>query len=144
MEVSTNGTECRGEKGVDLPDGERIQRLFGERSTKGKEVLWRDLGLDVIEQPEGLVMNLRGGGRVFIYSKPDHKAATYTILNFPIENIDEAVENLGELGITLEKFGGESATDKKGIFRGVERNLGPNIAWFRDPAGNFLSVLEEK
>lgn len=100
------------------------------------------LGLDVITEKEGLAIKLAGGADLFIYPKKDHRPATFTVLNFKVSNIDEAVDELISAGISLETFGGDIQTDAKGIFRGKEINLGPNIAWFRDPAGNFLSVVE--
>jgi catechol 2,3-dioxygenase-like lactoylglutathione lyase family enzyme len=100
------------------------------------------LGLDVITEKEGLAIKLAGGADLFIYSKKDHQPATFTVLNFKVSNIDEAVDELTSAGISLETFDGDIQTDAKGIFRGKEINLGPNIAWFRDPAGNFLSVVE--
>jgi catechol 2,3-dioxygenase-like lactoylglutathione lyase family enzyme len=94
------------------------------------------LGLKVTEEPAGLGLQLAGGGRVFIYPKPDHVPATFTVLNFRVEDIEKAVEQLAELGINFESYEG---TDDKGINRG---DRGPAIAWFKDPSGNFLSVLE--
>ncbi len=94
-------------------------------------------------EEEGLAIKI-GGSDIFLYPKDDHKAATFTVLNFPVQNIDEAVEELKGRGIRFEEFQGEMKTDEKGIYRGKERGHGPNIAWFKDPAGNFLSVLEEK
>jgi catechol 2,3-dioxygenase-like lactoylglutathione lyase family enzyme len=107
------------------------------------------LGLDVITEKEGLAIKLAGGADLFIYPKKDHRypkkdhrPATFTVLNFKVSSIDEAVDELVSADISLETFGGDIQTDAKGIFRGKEINLGPNIAWFRDPAGNFLSVVE--
>ncbi len=110
---------------------------------KAKEFYRETLGLEVSEMPEGLALNIAGGGSVFIYPKGNHEPATFTVLNFPVKNIDDAVERLKGLGIRFESFEGEMKTDEKGIFRGASRGEGPNIAWFKDPAGNFLSVIEE-
>jgi catechol 2,3-dioxygenase-like lactoylglutathione lyase family enzyme len=93
------------------------------------------LGLKIDEQPEGLGLHLANGGRVFLYPKDDHVPATFTVLNFPVDDIEKAVEQLAGLGVTFESY---PDTDEKGINRG----MGPDIAWFKDPAGNFLSVLE--
>jgi len=112
--------------------------------SKAKEFYGKTLGIEVFEEEEGLALQIKGGGSVFIYPKDDHKAATFTVLNFPVQNLDEAVDKLKGLGIRFESFEGEMKTDEKGIYRGKERGQGPNIAWFKDPAGNFLSVLEEK
>jgi len=73
--------------------------------------------------------------------KANHTPASFTVLNFPVDDIDEAVDKLKELGVTFEQYGGDIKTDEKGISRA---NGGPQIAWFKDPAGNILSVLEMK
>jgi hypothetical protein len=79
-------------------------------------------------------------GCIFVYPKKDHTAASFTILNFPVENIDEAVEALTANGVTFEHY---EMTDEKGIARGLSRNMGPDIAWFKDPSGNILSILQQ-
>lgn len=112
-------------------DLNQAKTFYGER-----------LGLEVSEDKEGLALRLAGGGQVFIYPKPDHEPATFTVLNFPVDNIDRAVDELTKLGVQFESYDGELKTDDKGIFRGGERGEGPNIAWFKDPSGNVLSVLE--
>lgn len=100
------------------------------------------LGLEVGDVPEmeGLLqVRLAGGGRILIYPKPDHAPATFTILNFPVDDIEGAVTELTSRGVAFEVYDeGPVATDERGISRGE----GPRIAWFRDPAGNILSVLE--
>ncbi|HEY3025475.1 MAG TPA: VOC family protein [Pyrinomonadaceae bacterium] len=111
---------------------------------KAKEFYGQTLGLEVSETPEGLALKIAGGGQVFIYPKPNHEPATFTILNFPVDDIDEAVDQLIKLGVRFEHYEGEMKTDAKGIFRGADRGQGPNIAWFKDPAGNILSVIEQK
>jgi catechol 2,3-dioxygenase-like lactoylglutathione lyase family enzyme len=111
---------------------------------KAKEFYGQTLGLEVSETPEGLGLRIAGGGQVFIYPKPNHEPATFTVLNFPVEKIDKAVDQLTKLGVRFEQYEGEMKTDEKGIFRGAASGEGPNIAWFKDPAGNVLSVLEEK
>ena len=101
------------------------------------------LGVDVTDNEEGgLELSFPDSGSVFIYPKEDHEAATFTVLNFLVEDIDVAVDELTDRGITFESYGGDTETDEKGIFRGADNDNGPNIAWFRDPAGNFLSVIE--
>jgi len=108
---------------------------------KAKEFYGQTLGLEVSEMPEGLELRISGGARIFIYPKPNHAPASYTILNFPVDNVEEAVDQLTKRGVRFEHYDqGEIKTDEKGIFRG----RGPNIAWFKDPAGNILSVLSEK
>lgn len=111
---------------------------------QAKEFYGKKLGLNVKEQEEGLGLNFDGGQTIFIYAKEDHQPATFTVLNFPVKDIDKAVDKLTDLGVSFESFDGEMKTDEKGIFRGVESGNGPNIAWFKDPAGNFLSVIESK
>jgi catechol 2,3-dioxygenase-like lactoylglutathione lyase family enzyme len=102
------------------------------------------LGLKLSDEKMGLNYELPGGGNVFIYQKGDHLAATFTILNFVVESIDEAVDYLSAKGVHFERYAdmpGEQ--DQKGILRGQEANQGPDIAWFKDPAGNILSVLQD-
>jgi catechol 2,3-dioxygenase-like lactoylglutathione lyase family enzyme len=107
---------------------------------KAKEFYGRTLGLTVSERREGLELQIAGGGRIFIYPKPNHAAATFTVLNFPVTSIDAAVDELTKRGVRFERYDqGPLKTDDKGIARGA----GPKIAWFKDPAGNILSVLEE-
>jgi len=97
------------------------------------------LGLVVLEENGMLWLELTGGHRVLIYPKRDHVPATYTVLNFPVESVEATVADLTDRGVQFERYEGTpSATDEKGIFRGG----GPLIAWFTDPAGNVLSVIE--
>ena len=109
-----------------------------------KNFYGQTLGIDVTESEEGLSLQFDDGVKIFIYPKPNHQPATFTVLNFPVDDIDSAVDKLAGLGIRFESFEGEMKTDEKGIFRGADNNKGPNIAWFKDPAGNFLSVIETK
>ncbi len=107
---------------------------------KAKEFYVKTLGLEVNEMPEGLEIKLAGGNAIFLYSKPNHTPASFTVLNFPVNDIDKAVKELRELGISLEQYDlPDLKTDENGVFRGP----GPKIAWFKDPDGNILSVLEE-
>jgi catechol 2,3-dioxygenase-like lactoylglutathione lyase family enzyme len=99
------------------------------------------LGLEVSEENGLLNLRLAGGRDTLIYPKPDFQPATYTILNFPVPDIDEAVDELTRRGVSLERYEG-SEQDEKGIYRGGD-DRGPSIAWFTDPAGNILSVLED-
>jgi catechol 2,3-dioxygenase-like lactoylglutathione lyase family enzyme len=96
------------------------------------------LGLEVTEENGMLTLHLAGGGKVLIYPKDDHEPATFTVLNFPTDNIDGAVDRLTAAGIAMERYP-DSGQDE----RGVSRGWGPPIAWFKDPAGNILSVLED-
>ena len=105
-----------------------------------KEFYGGTLGLDVSEADMGLLMlHLAGGTEVIIYPKPNHTPASFTILNFPVDDIEEAVDELTRRGVRFERYE-QFEQDEKGIARG---NGGPQIAWFTDPAGNVLSVLEE-
>ncbi len=110
---------------------------------KAKNFYTETLGLTLESEEMGLQLRLPNGGNIFVYSKDNHQPATFTILNFVIDNIDEVVEELTKLGITFEKYEGFHQ-DEKGIARGISQNMGPDIAWFKDPAGNILSVLQEK
>jgi len=106
---------------------------------KAKEFYGQTLGLEVSESNGLLTLHLAGDHKVLIYPKPNHAPATFTILNFPVENIDKAVDELAERGVRFEIYNQpDIKTDEKGIMRGK----GPTIAWFKDPAGNILSVLE--
>ena len=111
--------------------------------SKAREFYGQTLGLELSETKEGLALRIAGGGQVFIYPKPNHTPASFTVLNFPVENIDKAVDDLKTLGVQFESYTGEIKTDEKGVFRGAVQGEGPNIAWFQDPAGNILSVLDE-
>ena len=99
------------------------------------------LGLDVSEANSMLTLRLAGGGRVLLYPKEDHRPATFTVLNLPVDDIDAAVDELAAAGVTLERYEG-MPQDEKGIARPPSPEYGPPIAWFRDPAGNILSVLQ--
>jgi catechol 2,3-dioxygenase-like lactoylglutathione lyase family enzyme len=106
---------------------------------KVREFYTKTLGLKVTEEHGLLTLHLSGGNNVLIYPKPNHVPATFTVLNFPVEDVDLAVDELSKRGVQFEKYNGpEIKTDEKGIMRGN----GPTIAWFKDPAGNILSVLE--
>jgi len=107
---------------------------------KAKEFYSQILGLEVSVMNDLLNLHIAGGGRILIYPKPNHTPATFTILNFSVDNVEQAVDELAMLGVRFEHYDEANLkTDEKGIFRGG----GPKIAWFRDPAGNILSVLEE-
>ncbi|MEV0713533.1 VOC family protein [Asanoa sp. NPDC050611] len=97
------------------------------------------LGLPVAEEHGMLLIDIGAGAEVLVYPKPNHQPATFTILNFPVADIDSAVDDLARRGITFERYAGMEH-DEKGIVRGE----GPDIAWFTDPAGNVLSVLSDR
>jgi len=110
---------------------------------KAKKFYADILGLDVSDNPMGIIeLHIDGSNNVMVYPKPNHTPATFTVLNFPVNNIDKAVDELTKKGIVFEQYTGEIKTDEKGIAHGGE-NKGPNIAWFKDPAGNIISVIEQ-
>lgn len=125
--------ETKAFSGFSVNDIQKARAFYGQT-----------LGLEVSEVPEmGGLLNLHiaGGSNILVYAKPNHTPATFTILNFPVANIEQAVDELTRRGVCFETYNeGDLKTDEKGIFRGG----GPLIAWFKDPAGNILSVLEAK
>ena len=107
---------------------------------KAKDFYGRTLGLQVSESHGLLTLQLAGGNKVLIYPKVNHAPATFTVVNFPVENVDDSVDELAKRGVRFEIYDeSDIKTDEKGIMRGN----GPTIAWFKDPAGNVLSVIEE-
>jgi catechol 2,3-dioxygenase-like lactoylglutathione lyase family enzyme len=105
---------------------------------KARQFYTETLGMEVAEENGMLQLSIGGGKKILVYPKPDHEPATYTILNFPVADVDAAVDELTRAGVAFEHYDDpELKTDEKGIMRGN----GPDIAWFRDPAGNILSVL---
>ena len=110
--------------GFSVDDVEKAQKFYGET-----------LGLETSTEHGMLELRLGGGAAVLVYPKPNHVPATFTVLNFPVDDIDEAVDELTRAGIRFERYD-EFEQDEKGI----ARNGGPDIAWFKDPAGNILSV----
>jgi predicted enzyme related to lactoylglutathione lyase len=114
---------------------------FAVRELDAAKVFYGDtLGLDVKDQPMGtLGIGLGSGATVMVYHKPDFVPATYTILNFPVPDVDAAVDRLTAAGIRMQRYPGLDQ-DAKGISRGE----GPTIAWFTDPSGNILAVLDQR
>ena len=110
---------------------------------KAKEFYSGILGLKTEEKVGGMRIFLPGGNVAWAYPKPNHQPTTYTMLDFVVADIDAAVDALVEKGITFERYEG-IPQDKKGIMRGRAANRGPDIAWFKDPAGNILAILQEK
>lgn len=102
------------------------------------------LGLEVTDSPMGLIeLHVPGNNNVMVYPKPNHEAATFTVLNFPVANVEATVDELIKKGLKFEQYDfGQIKTDEKGIARG--NGYGPDIAWFKDPAGNILSVLQQQ
>jgi catechol 2,3-dioxygenase-like lactoylglutathione lyase family enzyme len=109
---------------------------------KAKQFYGETLGLDVVESPEGLELHIAGGTPVFVYPSDNYTPPKHTVLNFPVEDIEAAVDELAKRGVSMEHYDlPEIKTDEKGIFRSGEG--GPRaIAWFKDPADHVLSVLE--
>jgi catechol 2,3-dioxygenase-like lactoylglutathione lyase family enzyme len=126
-----------------LKDSQAFSGFSTNDPEKSKEFYSQTLGLEVHEESEPMTMltlHLATGGKVLIYPKDDHKPATYTVLNFPVADIEKTVDELSSRGVRFEHYEGAIKTDEKGIFHGG----GPLIAWFKDPAGNILSVLQQE
>ena len=108
---------------------------------KAKQFYAETLGLEVTEENGMLTLHIAGDRPILVYPKPNHTPASFTILNFPVDDIEPAVDRLTASGVVFERYEGTpAATDEKGIYRGG----GPLIAWFTDPAGNVLSVVESE
>lgn len=125
----------------------KIQQAYASFSVsnldEAKAFYGEKLGLTPVDIPQGLKLALPGGGELFIYPKENHEPATYTVLNLMVENIDAAVDELIAAGITFEQYDlGFAKTNEKGIARSDNTAEMPNIAWFKDPAGNICAVLE--
>ena len=122
-----------------LGDSKAFSGFSANDIEKAKKFYGRTLGLKVSESNGLLTLHLAGGNDVLIYPKPNHTPATFTVLNFPVDDVDQAVDELTKRGVRFEIYDlPDIKTDKKGIMRGN----GPTIAWFKDPAGNILSVME--
>ena len=123
----------------------RDSRAFSSFSVddldKAKQFYGETLGLDVAERPEGLELHLTGGTTVFIYPSPSYTPPKHTVLNFPVDDIEAAVDELAAKGVAMEQYDlPDLKTDERGIFRGP---TGPRaIAWFKDPAEHVLAVME--
>ena len=123
-----------------LKDSKAFSGFSAGDIPKAKAFYAETLGLDVAESHGLLTLRLAGGNNVLIYPKPNHVPGTFTVLNFPVKDVDLAVNELTKRGVRFEQYDlPDLKTDKKGIMRGN----GPTIAWFKDPAGNILSVIEE-
>jgi len=120
-------------------------RVFSSYSVndlpKAKEFYEKTLGFPVTQTPEGLSVQVTKEYAVFLYPKPDHQPATFTVLNLEVMSVDAAVDALTASGVKMQQYEGEIKTDEKGIMHGGP-GKGPTIAWFADPAGNILSVVE--
>lgn len=118
--------------GYSVNDLEEAKTFYGEM-----------LGCDLDDTGMGLELHFPNGQTVFIYEKEDHEPATYTVLNFPVDDINEAVDSLVETGVVMKRYDNLPAEqDGRGVLRGKSAGMGPDIAWFEDPAGNILAVLE--
>jgi predicted enzyme related to lactoylglutathione lyase len=123
-----------------LSDSHAFSGFSVDNIQKAKEFYGPTLGLAVSEANGMLKLHLPGGATVLMYPKANHVPATFTILNFPVDDVEQAVDELTKRGVRFEVYNEpDIKTDGKGIFRGG----GPIIAWFKDPAGNILSVLED-
>jgi catechol 2,3-dioxygenase-like lactoylglutathione lyase family enzyme len=120
-------TTTKAYSGFSVDDIAAAKRFYGET-----------LGLDVSEDHGMLTLHIAGGGNILVYPKPDHIPASFTILNFPVDDIDQAVGELTKRGVRFERYDGTEQDE-----RGIHREFGPPIAWFTDPAGNVLSVIQE-
>jgi catechol 2,3-dioxygenase-like lactoylglutathione lyase family enzyme len=123
--------ETNAFSGFSVNDVPTAKRFYGET-----------LGMKVSEEHGLLTLHIAGDRDVFVYPKPNHTPATFTILNFPVDDIDKAVDELTKRGVRFERYEGLKQ-DEKGIARPERSEDGPPIAWFTDPAGNILSVLEQ-
>ena len=120
--------DTRAFSGFAVDDLEAAKKFYGET-----------LGLRTSEHYGLLTLHLAGDRDTLVYPKPDHVPASYTILNFQVDDIDAAVDELVRRGVSLEKYDGMGQDEK-----GINRAGGPYIAWFKDPAGNILAVLQER
>jgi len=122
-----------------LKDSRAFSGFSVDDVPKAKEFYSGTLGVKVSEENGMLTLHLAGATTVLVYPKADHKPATFTVLNFPVDDVEATVDALAAAGVRFERYEGtDIETDAKGIFRGG----GPLIAWFTDPAGNVLSVID--
>jgi catechol 2,3-dioxygenase-like lactoylglutathione lyase family enzyme len=124
-----------------LKDNRTFSSFSSDDIPAAKRFYEDTLGLEVEEQMGGLAIHLGGGADAFVYPKEDHVPATHTVLNSIVDDVEAAVDRLTEADVRFERYEGEIATDEKGIAR--DPDGGPAIAWFKDPAGNILSVLQQ-
>jgi catechol 2,3-dioxygenase-like lactoylglutathione lyase family enzyme len=121
-----------------MPDTKKAFSSFSVNDIqKAKDFYSKTLGLQVSSGPEGTLVI--GDGKTLIYPKPNHEPATFTVLNFPVDSVEKAVDDLSQRGVRFEVY---NEPNLKTDARGISRGNGPTIAWFKDPAGNILSVLE--
>jgi len=120
-----------------LRDSRAFSGFSSNDVAKAKAFYAEKLGLEVTEDHSILTLNLAGGGKVIVYPKPNHEPATFTVLNFPVKDIEGTIDSLAKAGIQFERYEGMDQDP-----RGISRGEGPRIAWFKDPAGNILSVIQ--
>ena len=120
-----------------LRDSRAFSGFSSNDVAKAKAFYAEKLGLEVTEDHSILTLNLAGGGKVIVYPKPNHEPATFTVLNFPVKDIEDTIDSLAKAGIQFERYEGMDQDP-----RGISRGEGPRIAWFKDPAGNILSVIQ--
>lgn len=126
-----------------LKDNTAFSSYSTNDMAKTKDFYTNVLGVEASDNWMGLHLKLPGGHEVFIYEKEGHQPASYTVLNFMVDDIDKTVEEMAANGVMFERYDSMPAEqDEKGILRGKESNMGPDIAWFKDPAGNILAVLQ--
>jgi catechol 2,3-dioxygenase-like lactoylglutathione lyase family enzyme len=121
-------TNTKAFSGFAVPDVAQAKAFYGDT-----------LGLKTSEENGLLTLHIAGDRAILVYPKPDHEPATYTILNFPVDDIENVVDELTTRGVQFERYDGMEQDE-----RGIHRGGGPYIAWFKDPAGNILSVLQER
>jgi predicted enzyme related to lactoylglutathione lyase len=133
-----DGLKSRPERRLMFKDTKAYSGFAVDDVEAAKKFYGDTLGIEVSEENGMLTLKIAGDRPTLIYPKPGHTPAEYTILNFPVDDIDAAVDQLGERGVEFLRYEGFDQDEK-----GVMRDQGPNIAWFTDPAGNVLSVIEE-
>ncbi len=125
-----------------LRDSQAFSGFSVDDLAAAKDFYGGTLGLETEDNAMGmLVIKLAHGAHIIVYPKAGHTPATFTILNFPVDDIDTAVKTLSDRGVSFEHY--EGMTDESGVARGLSVNRGPDIAWFKDPAGNILSILND-
>ncbi len=119
--------------GFSVNDIEEAKKFYGDI-----------IGLDVFDNGMGLELRIVDSTPIFVYPKQDHIPASFTILNFPVDDINKTVDDMVAKGIEFIRYNSiPDMQDERGIMRGAAANMGPDIAWFKDPSGNVLSVLSE-
>jgi predicted enzyme related to lactoylglutathione lyase len=121
-----------------LRDSRAFSGFSSNDVAEAKAFYTEKLGLEVTEDHGMLTLHLAGGGKVIVYPKPNHEPATFTVLNFPVKDIEGTIDSLAKAGIQFERYEGMDQDP-----RGISRGGGPLIAWFKDPAGNILSVIQD-